>query len=100
MVSALAIDGTKLWQNEPALGALGCPLVDGDGVVIPIKGGVVRVDGGNGGIGPKNVVGFEGIPTIQPALALAGDRLIARTDLIVVSYDRDTLEVEWGNHAL
>ena len=77
-------------------GALGTPLVDDDRVFAPIAGGVARFDGKTGELIRSNVLGFQEIPT----LALAGSQLMASTDSIVVSYDRDTLEVRWNNQSL
>jgi outer membrane protein assembly factor BamB len=96
-VSAISTDdGASLWDIDPGLGALGTPLVDGDRVFVPISGGVSRFDGKTGELVRKNVLGFAGIPT----LALAGSQLVASTDAMVVSYDRDTLEVQWTNQTL
>ena len=89
-------DGAQLWQVDLGLGPLGTPLIDGDWVGIPIQGGAVRMDGAAGALGLKNVLLFEGIP----ALALAGDQLVATTDVMVVAYDRDSLEVQWSNQFL
>ncbi len=83
----------SLWEVDPGLGPLGTPLVDGDWVGIPIPGGVARFDGDTGALVLKNVLPFEEIP----ALALAGYQLVASTDVMVVSYDRDSLEVQWSN---
>ncbi|HET9661017.1 MAG TPA: PQQ-binding-like beta-propeller repeat protein [Thermomicrobiales bacterium] len=89
-------DGAQLWQVDPGLGPLGTPLIDGDWVGIPIQGGVARIDGATGAPGLKNALPFEGIP----ALALAGDQLVASTDVRVVAYDRDSLDVRWSNQLL
>jgi outer membrane protein assembly factor BamB len=89
-------DGTQLWQVDLGLGPLGTPLIDGDWTGIPIQGGVARIDGETGALVLKNALPFDGIP----ALALAEDQLVASTDIMVVAYDRDSLEVQWSNQLL
>jgi outer membrane protein assembly factor BamB len=89
-------DGTQLWQADLGLGPLGTPLIDGDWIGIPMQGGVARIDGATGATVLTNMLYHEEIT----ALALAGDKLVASTDVMVVAYGRDSLEVQWSNQLL